>query len=71
LACAIERRKFRADPSYPTARAAGSSSFALIRPAVFSVCTATRSATTSKFRSRGRRIDSGSQAAIRASCSMI
>jgi hypothetical protein len=47
FACATSRRKFRADPSYPAARAAGSSLLAVIRPADFFTRAATRSATTS------------------------
>ena len=44
---ATSRRKFRADPSYPAARAAGSSRFAEILPYVLSTRSATSSATAS------------------------
>ena len=42
-----QRRKLRADPAYPPARAAGSSRFALIRPFVLSTRSATSSVTGS------------------------
>ncbi len=47
LACATNRRKFRSDPVNPAARAAGSSRFAEIRPAVFSTRSATSPVTPS------------------------
>ena len=43
----ISRRKFRADPAYPAACAAGSNRFAEIRPDVFPTRPATSSATPS------------------------
>ena len=44
---ATSRRKFRGDPLYPAARAAGSSRFAEIRPDVFFTRSATGPATAS------------------------
>jgi hypothetical protein len=49
------RRKLRAEPSYPAARAAGSSRFAVIRPFVLSIRSITNSVTGSKLRARGAR----------------
>jgi hypothetical protein len=43
----INRRKFRAEPVYPAARAAGSSRFAEIRPDVARIRSSTSSVTGS------------------------
>jgi hypothetical protein len=47
LASATSRRKFRADPPYPAARAAGNSRLAEIRPEVAWTRFATKSVTSS------------------------
>ena len=47
LALATKRRKFRAEPAYPAARASGSSRLAEIRPAVLATRAFTTSTTTS------------------------
>ena len=44
---ATSRRKLRADPAYPAARAAGNNRFALIRPFVFAIRSVTNSTTWS------------------------